>query len=322
MEQQVIISIENLKKEYKIKSTKLFEKAKCLNATDGINLEIFEGEALGVIGESGCGKSTLGNMLANLITPSSGKITFMGKDIGKISGKEDRQYRREMQIILQDPYSALNPKKKIGWLLEEALTIHKIGNPKERKLIVKDTLRNVGLDSSYLSKFPHELSGGQRQRVNIAMALILNPRFIVADEVVSALDVSVQAQILNLLKSLQLKYKLTYLFITHDLNVAYYMSNRIAVMYLGKIVELGTAEQIYFDSKHPYTKALFSASPSLEDEGRKKIVLKGDVPNPIDIPSGCPFHTRCPEAKAVCSEKIPPLNVITDGRSVSCHFAK
>ena len=322
MEQQVIISIENLKKEYKIKSAKLFEKAKYLKAIDGITLNIFEGETLGVIGESGCGKSTLGNLLANLISTSGGKIIFMGKDIGEMAKKEDRQFRREMQIILQDPYSALNPKKKIGWLLEEALIIHKIGNPKTRKQMVKDALQSVGLDSSYLSKFPHELSGGQRQRVNIAMAIILNPKFIVADEVVSALDVSVQAQILNLLKMLQQKYKLTYLFITHDLNVADYMSDRIAVMYLGKIVELGTAEQIYFNSKHPYTKALFSASPSLENEDRKKIVLKGDVPNSIDIPPGCPFHTRCPEARDICSEKIPPLSVITDGRSVSCHFAK
>jgi len=314
----VILSIQSLSKNYELGSA--FSRGKdVVHAVENINLEIFEGETLGIVGESGCGKSTLGRMIVRLEEPSSGSITFEGKDLAKESNKKMRTIRKRLQMIFQDPYASLNPRRQIGKIVEEPLRVHGV-KASERRAIAQDLLAKVGLDSDAYEKYPHEFSGGQRQRVVIARALALNPRLVVADEPVSALDVSIQAQVLNLFEDLQKEFNLTYIFIAHDLGVVRHVSDRIAVMYLGKIVELAGADDLYEKPAHPYTKALLSANPRMDaSDTRERIILKGDIPNPINRPTGCVFHPRCPKAQTRCETESPTLINIGE-RQVACHF--
>jgi oligopeptide/dipeptide ABC transporter ATP-binding protein len=290
-----------------------------VRAVDGVTFEIFKGETLGLVGESGCGKSTVGRCLLRLIEPTRGEISFEGQDVRALSGKALRSVRAEMQIIFQDPYASLNPRLRVRDIVGEPLVIHGTGTREERRERVAELLRKVGLDPDYMNRYPHEFSGGQRQRLGIARALALNPKLIVADEPVSALDVSVQAQVINLLEDLQAEFGLTYLFISHGLAVVEHISNRVAVMYLGRIVEVASAVELYANPQHPYTRALLSAIP-VPDPTRKRerIVLTGDVPTPINPPSGCRFHTRCPDAIPECSQIDPDLREVAPGHTVAC----
>ena len=290
-----------------------------VRAVDGVTFEIVRGETLGLVGESGCGKSTVGRCLLRLIEPTSGEISFDGQDVRALGGGDLRRLRREMQIIFQDPYASLNPRLKVRDIVGEPFIVHGIGTKGERRERVADLLRKVGLDPDYMNRYPHEFSGGQRQRLGIARALALNPKLIVADEPVSALDVSVQAQVINLLEDLQKEFELTYLFISHGLAVVEHISDRVAVMYLGRIVEVASAEELYANPLHPYTRALLSAIPIPDPTRRReRIVLKGDVPTPINPPSGCRFHTRCPEAIPECSKIDPDLREVSPGHTVAC----
>ncbi|SHI49383.1 oligopeptide transport system ATP-binding protein [Dethiosulfatibacter aminovorans DSM 17477] len=314
-----VLKIDNLSKNFKIKGTRLFEKPKILKAVNDVSFEVYEGETLGVIGESGCGKSTLGKCIIQLHNPSSGEIIYNDDVINKLKHSELKGIRKDIQIIFQDPYSSLDPRKTIGSIIEEPMIIHNIGTPSERKKKVIELLKEVGLDTFHVNRYPHEFSGGQRQRINVARALALNPKVIVCDEPVSALDVSVQAQVLNLMKNLQKKFNLTYIFISHDLSVVKYISDRIAIMYLGKIVELGNAKDIYSAPKHPYTKALFSAIPPESPFDRKeRFELIGDIPSPLNLPAGCPLSTRCPKCMDICTRKMPELKSIKGKHKVSC----
>ncbi len=308
-----LLSINNLSKEF-------VDSGRRVKALQNINLVINEGETLGIVGESGCGKSTLGNIIVKLLEPTSGSVEFDDSDITSIKGKQLKAFRRQVQIVFQDPYSSINPTKTIGWLIREPLVIHGIGTKEEQEEAVDKILVSVGLDISYKNKYPRQLSGGQRQRVAIAIALICKPKFVVADEPVSALDVSVQAQILNLMKDLQKEFGLTYLFISHDLGVISYLSDRIGVMYLGNLVELGTADEISQSPLHPYTQALFSAVMKLDDTEGKRIILSGDIPSPANPPQGCPFHTRCVKCFELCTKQKPDLKPAQDGRLVACHL--
>ena len=314
----VILSIRALSKNYEIGSA--FSRGKdVVHAVEDVNLEIAEGETLGIVGESGCGKSTLGRMLVRLEEPTRGEILFEGHDLAKEPKKKLRALRKRFQMIFQDPYAALNPRRQIGQIVEEPLRVHGMGKV-ERRAIAQDLLKRVGLDENAYEKYPHEFSGGQRQRVVSARALALNPRLVVADEPVSALDVSIQAQVLNLFKDLQKEFGLTYIFIAHDLGVVRHVSDRIAVMYLGKIVELAPADELYEHPSHPYSKALLSANPRMgADDKRERIILKGDIPNPINRPTGCSFNPRCPKAAEICRTTEPALLTIGN-RQVACHF--
>ena len=318
----VLLRVRGLKNHFPVREGVFSRVANWVKAVDGVSFEIHEGETLGLVGESGCGKTTVGHSILRLIDPTAGTVEFEGKDLTHIPPAELRSLRQDMQIIFQDPFSSLNPRMTVGGIIGEALAIHGRGNRRERAEIVHDTLQKCGLDPAYANRFPHEFSGGQRQRIGIARALALNPKFIVCDEPVSALDVSIQSQIINLLAELKERYDLAYLFIAHDLSVVEYISDRVAVMYLGKIVEVATSEQLYRDPLHPYTQALLSAVP-VPDPTRKKqrTVLPGDVPSPLDPPTGCRFHPRCPLAIDVCKQEEPRETEV-DGHKVWCHVVE
>jgi oligopeptide transport system ATP-binding protein len=303
-----ILEARNIKKYFPIRKGLLMREAGQVMAVDDVSLDIRQGETLGLVGESGCGKSTLGRTLIRLYEPTSGTIQFQGKDWCQVIGEELRHMRKNMQMIFQDPYSSLDPRMTVGQILSEPFQIHGMLGPQERKLRARQLLETVGLKASHLNRYPHEFSGGQKQRICIARALALEPSLIIADEPVSALDVSIQAQILNLMKDLQEKFNLTYLFISHDLSVIEHLCDRIAVMYLGKIVEIAPREQLYGNPQHPYTQALTTAIPRI-GEGKKKMrkSLSGEVPSPINPPSGCPFHPRCPRRMDICDKELPVL---------------
>jgi oligopeptide/dipeptide ABC transporter ATP-binding protein len=316
-----LLSVQHLKKYFPIHQGVLGRAAAHVKAVDDISFDIRRGETFGLVGESGCGKTTAGRAILRLLEPDSGTIRFEGIDLRALGKQELRRKRRDMQIIFQDPYASLNPRMTIRAIVGEPFAIHKIASGVERDDRVAGLLKTVGLDPSVMSRYPHEFSGGQRQRIGIARALALKPKLIVADEPVSALDVSIQAQIINLLADLQQQFGLTYLFISHAIPVIEHISTRIGVMYLGKLVEVGTSSQICTDPKHPYTQALLSAVPIPDPAAKKqRVVLVGDVPTPINPPPGCRFHTRCPVAIDRCRVDEPPLRQIEDGRDVACHL--
>ena len=314
-----LVDLDTVVKHFPVKGT-----GRTIHAVNGVSLEIAPGETLGIVGESGCGKSTLGRLVLRLIEADSGEIRFEGEDLRRLSPAALRAVRRKMQIVFQDPYASLDPRQSVGDILAEPLVIHGIGNRKSRRARVEELLRLVGLPDDAAGRYPHEFSGGQRQRIGIARAIALEPKLIVADEPVSALDVSIQSQILNLLVDLKRALGLSYLFISHDLSVIEHVSDRVAVMYLGRIVETGRADDLYANPAHPYTQALISAIPEPDpDRPRQRIVLAGDVPNPESLPPGCPFHPRCPKAMSQCAQ-VPPASrdIGRDGVShlVSCHL--
>lgn len=317
-----LLRIEDLSKEFVVKRSLLGKPQQTLKAVDHVNLTIYKGETLGIVGESGCGKSTLGRTLLRLTDATSGHVWFEGKDLSTLSKEEMRQMRRKIQIIFQDPYASLNPRATVRELIRGPLDAFEIGTSEEREREVVEIAARVGLDAEYLDRYPNEFSGGQRQRIVIARALILKPEFVVCDEPVSALDVSVRSQVLNLLKDLQREMNLTCIFISHDLSVVKYVSNRIAVMYLGHVIELANKDDIYNEPLHPYTQALMSAIPQPDvDHKRTYVPLSGDVPSPIDPPSGCVFHTRCPYATEWCSTHAPQLACADEERAhyFACH---
>jgi oligopeptide transport system ATP-binding protein len=317
-----LIEVKRLKKYFPIKKGLLQREVARVHAVDDVTLAVDEGETLGLVGESGCGKSTLGRTIVRLLEPTEGQVLFEGQDISKLKTRALRPLRREMQIVFQDPYASLNPRKRVGSIVGDPLRIHGIGDRGDRRKRVQELLETVGLSPEHYNRFPHEFSGGQRQRIGIARSLALHPKLIVADEPVSALDVSIQSQMLNLLDDLQREFSLTYIFIAHDLGVVRHVSDRIAVMYLGKLVELSPAEELYTRPIMPYTEALLSAVPVPDPdlaEQRERIVLEGDVPSPIHPPSGCRFHPRCRYATDVCKQIEPPLVDYGGGHLAACH---
>ena len=324
---KVLLTIKDVKQYFPVKKTKLREKQRYVRANDGISLEIYEGETLGLVGESGCGKSTFGRTLLQLYPQTHGDVIYHkdGKDIDlkKLSKEEMRVLRKDLQLIFQDPYSSLNPRMTVGQIIGEGLVSHGIfkkGDPAMQEYIFQ-VMENCGLATYMFGRYPHQFSGGQRQRIGIARSLALNPAFVVCDEAVSALDVSIQSQILNLLSELKEKQNLTYLFITHDLSVVKYISDRIGVMYLGNMVELAPTEELFANTLHPYTEALLSAIPVVDEEDkRERILLEGDIPSPVNPPSGCKFHTRCRYCQQKCKEEVPQWTNVGNDHYVACHF--
>ncbi len=317
----VLLKVEDLKKYFPIRTGLFSRKTGDVKAVDGVSFEVFEGETLGIVGESGCGKSTTGRVIMRLHEATDGRVTFDGLELNSLSNDAMRKVRRDIQMVFQDPYASLNPRHSIGKILEEPLIVHGIGTAAERKKKVIEFLEVVGLSAYHAKRYPHQFSGGQRQRIGIARALMTNPKLIIADEPVSALDVSIQAQVLNLMKRLQEDLNLTYIFIAHDLGVVRHISDRVGVMYLGKMVELSNSEELYANPLHPYTQALLSAVP-VPDPGfeRDQILLKGDIPSPADPPTGCTFHTRCPLAIELCKQQVPQFLEVKSGHYVACHL--
>lgn len=319
--QKPILEVDGLKKYYDIKGGPLGRKVGEVKAVDDISFTVMEGEILGIVGESGCGKSTAGKSILRLIEPTAGKVIFEDEDITNLNSNEMRKLRKDMQIIFQDPYASLNPRHAVEKIVGEPLLIHGMKSAKERQERIRELLEVVGLSPYHAKRYPHQFSGGQRQRIGIARALANNPKLVICDEPVSALDVSIQSQILNLMEELRDEFNLTYIFIAHDLSVVKHISDRIGVMYLGRMVELTTKEKLYDNPKHPYTQALLSAVPLPDpDLRRERVILKGDVPSPANPPSGCAFHTRCPYAKDICKEVRPVFKSVEDNHFVACHL--
>ncbi len=325
-----LLSVDRLEKFFPIRRGLLSRVVANVKAVDDVTFEIAEGETLGLVGESGCGKTTAGRTILRLLDPTGGSVRFQGRNVATARGDRLWRLRRDMQIVFQDPFGSLNPRMTIQGIVEEGLIVHRLGTRSERREKVRDTLEQVGLDPSYMNRYPHEFSGGQRQRICVARALALGPRFMVLDEPISALDVSIQSQIINLLVDLREKFKLTYLFISHDLSVVEYISDRVAVMYLGQIVELAPASLLYGKPLHPYSEALLSSIPTMDPKARReRIVLPGDVPSPVNPPAGCRFHPRCPLRAKLgpadqqrCETEVPKLRELVPGHVSRCHFAE
>ena len=321
---KIILRVQNLVKHFPIMKGLFVQKqVAAVHAVDDVSFDLMRGETLGLVGESGCGKSTTGRTILQLHRPTSGHVFYEGKDLAQTKGEELRKMRRRMQMIFQDPYASLNPRMTVGEIIGEPLIIHGMSTPKEAEGQVRELLKRVGLNPAYTNRYPHEFSGGQRQRIGVARALALEPALIVCDEPISALDVSIQAQVVNLLEDLQKDLNLTYLFIAHDLSMIRHISNRVAVMYLGVIVELADRNELYAHPLHPYTQALLSAVPlpdPVAEEKRQRIILKGDVPSPVNPPSGCRFRTRCPLATTICSEVRPEFREVSPRHWVACHL--
>ena len=318
-----LIQVKSLKKYFPVRAGVMQRVVANVQAVDDVSFTIKNGETLGMVGELGCGKTTVGRTMLRLIEPTGGSVIYNGKDIFKFKSNEMKPVRRDLQIIFQDPYASLDPRVPIGESVMEGLHIHHVGTPKERTSIMLETLKKVGLEEYHSRRFPHEFSGGQRQRIGIARALALRPKFLVCDEPVSALDVSIQSQVLNILKDLQKEFGLTYLFIAHNLSVVEHISDRVAVMYLGKMVELADRDELYRDPEHPYTRALMSAIPVPDPKmKRNRLILKGDVPSPLHPPTGCRFHPRCPIAEKICSEQEPEFRETKPNHWVACWMVK
>ena len=322
-EQEIILNVENLKMYFPIYRGVFKRHVGDVKAVDDVSFFVRRGETLGLVGESGCGKTTTGRAIIHLYTPTAGKVIFNGTDMSTLGRDEMRQMHQKMQMIFQDPYASLNPRHSVFRIISEPLSVHHLVPHNKRKDRVAELMQLVGLHPSLMSRYPHEFSGGQRQRIGFARALALNPELIICDEPISALDVSIQAQVVNLLEDLQEQLNLTYIFVAHDLSMVRHISNRMAIMYLGKIVELGERDEVFNNPYHPYTQALLSAVPvpdPVVEENRKRILLKGDLPNPANPPKGCNFNTRCPLAKDICFQEDPPYQEITPGHFCACHF--
>ncbi len=318
---QPLLEVKGLQKHFAVKGGVFGRKKRVIKAVDDVSFSVREGEILGIVGESGCGKSTTGKAILRLLEPSSGEVMFAGKRIKDLEAKELRKLRKDMQIIFQDPYASLNPRHTVEKIIAEPLLVHGVTAKTARKQRVKELLEIVGLNSYHASRYPHQFSGGQRQRIGIARALANHPKLIICDEAVSALDVSVQAQILNLMQKLREEFQLTYLFIAHDLSVVKYISDRVGVMYLGRMMELADKDTLYENPQHPYTQALLSAVPTPDPDGiRERIILKGDVPSPANPPPGCVFHTRCPQAMDICKTAKPAFQEMEANHFIACHL--